>query len=1638
MEFLFIVSYIMKKTTTSINTQKKLNENVNLGWNNIENLSVLEKQANNSAFDIFIQSISNDKERNEILFSEFLSEQNLSPYNLWDITITPNTIDTDKNLWQELQYLISNIFIRKLYELWKNDPDFLDTFNTNFGGIENIDSKKIDLKSMISLLSNYDEKYTKSISVLNKEIFEQIDNLSILWNFKEQTPTNKKTISELINWELSDTINNFKSKKCELYNGLDNLLIPNWNFIKSIVSNYNFDRSQIKKLEQEKEEFISQLTPNTNGEYDEDDKKKVLEMNKNILNQYINQLEQWNMEKALVVVIKKLINNNFNFELLDNTEKTLLVKKTINKNKNNLFAKMKWIDIDDFYDFLDKLYDFNIQWQSETISDNPPINIKVTKQFETWEHLWLTNLENLKDLDALPIKFTVNIDDNDNDVIDALENPNNIILSQEKNFYGIIGTYDTKSGSLRIGNKYLLDVWGVKTTYDTIETLKLSEKKDLPNLLKKYWLRELRWEKIEKINSEDAWEIIDELLKDTEVNILERNLEFNGQNVNKLSQLYLFGKENKQNSLVTNDDKIEKLVLSDDMRSTKASKYAKEIFDEIIQDFSDYVPEDDEWDSYKLADEIEEKAKRYYHDLNDTEKTQFENELRNRLDQDDDFDEDIDDIIDSIKSEYDDKDDIIPWEEKVKQEEAEKKDVAFDRAREAIDWKWDFQEWTRIVIKTQNSELPPQDIKDSYFVFEICNISWPKWEWTFGLKALWSEIPLANPWKVYDWLPYTAEQLEAMWKSGTLYKMPKREWNSREESKKLVLNSKTLPKFTAFGDMEWQVELKWGKFVDKEWNEIKYFDRMEDIFDPEWNKPWKKISKYEIKGIDTRKGTVTISSSFEWVDDKDGEAKPVNFKYENTLPYEQFLLLIESKKLKWYTKEQQEEMDTQYDTKKQWRLPGRWKLNWVSIGNFISVFKAHWKKIKDKYKEMQQEQEESVENFLLSKEWLDLYKHMWKIMSLWWLLGDVKSAFDEAEVEYYNDRDNKTWKKIDRWYKHYSSDPMYPAEFNDFLVPMLCKWWYRWDKKDRYKFAAAVLIMLKKEWPYPRNLKSKVWEWYRVEAFLWPGHKTRFQNFYAKKQQEINEVKDMWYASWIRLKKMEELNKMEFQYIIAVISGDEPYKSGDSDAQKSIWSNKFKDELQANLDGYFNKHESEKSDLKWKSFTEVETAFLDKMAKWVTVKALAALEYLCENANTPNEVFRVKWYLLSAMLMWLIGSTNDGTPKSFWKTGRTMWFCPLSAWGRDPNAAEKVQKLLDGLGGFEAKIQSFSEITKYKLHDFTPPTISWNYEAFNKAFQEYWKINGKNILEYVENPVHGGEHSIDKISQNKENPLSTIFGELKKAYEDPDLWNTNSDVKNPILYIKEAPLTASYNIIRKYMPSKWIYKTEKEEDLWDARDLWTSIATQVNSGKQHWEDFVFYMKYYNKLFGLSQINTSELIRSISLIKKLKENGRMEEAKYIRWYMFEWKMHKEVDGSFPPEFQKCHNAFSSFFFENIDKIDAKTMKTVFGTGADDDFKNPYKMVNRKERNEKIWVNDPYTQKTWNYKKELRLKWFEDDNIINSQIQALRKSISKSCTVKKANNHVLDSEFNINFNYDDKDVLDRPTIIEWSTSIYPDKK
>lgn len=1633
----------MTKRKTTLNSKQQVeiirNENDVI---NTKNLKILNQNTDNDIFENFLQSIWNNKNENEILFSEFLGQQKLSPTKLWDIKIDINNMDLDLNLSQWLQHTISKIIIKKLYETWKNDPDFLDKFETQFWDISNIDDKHTDLKSLVNIIKYYDEKYTQNLNISNQDIFSAIPNLWLLQDFNEQNPTNKQLISELLNRELQKTINEFKDKQKQLHTWIQNLLVPNINFVKNILKNDATNKDVIQKLETEKEKLRSNMTNEEKSNPNSKKSQKIMEINKKILSAHLNKSDE--KEKEITEILQNLIDHNFDFGTLTNHEKTILAQKSITQtlNESNLFAELKWIDTEKYREFVLDLYDFDKQWETISISNEPKINLKIDKNFEKWEHLDLTNLENLKNMESFPIQFIVNIDDNAPETISMLEDPDNIILSAKRNFNGIIDTYETKSGKLRIWNKYKLDVWGVEVTANQLDDLYLYSPDELPDAMKKIGLRDIWGDKFNEIKWNNTDHIIDELLKWTDVKILHRDLEFDGKDTNKIAQLYLLSQQYDQKNLINEKDCTE-LLDPNEKRSSNVNKYVKDVFTELLRDYEQNWSEDDDSDnssdsddnnsSYEVSDELKNYAWYRYKLLeNEEQQEQFKKELIKKIDDSGKFEEYGEDIVDNLLE--DAEREINAEKAEIVKEVAERKDEAFDRARNAIEWKWDFEEWTRILIKNQDSTLPPQDISDSFYFFEICSISWPKWEWTFSVKARWNEIPFASPWKVYGPLPYTAEQLEVMGKSGTLYRMPPKTNNSREKSKENILNSKAVSKFTTFGDMEWQVELKWDKFVDKEWNEIKYFDRMEDSFDPEWNKPGKKISKYEIKNINTSMWTVTLKSNFEGVDDSNGTSQLVNFQYENTLTFEQFILLMESKKLKWYTNEQQEEMETKYDTKKQGRLKGRGLFMPVSIWDFISVFKKHWKAFSDKYKERQQEQEEHLENFLLSKEWLDLYKHMWNIMSLWGLLWDVKSWFDMAALEYYNERDNRIWKKIDKWYKAYSADPMYPAEYNDFLIPMLSKEGYRWNSKDRYKFAAALLIMLKKEWPYPRDFKWKVWEWHRVEWILWPAHKKRFKNFYAKKQQEINEVKDMGYSSWVRLKKMEELNKLEFQYIIGVIGGDEPFKSGDSDAQKSIWSNKFKDEMQANLDWYFNKHESEKSDLKWKSFTEAETAFLDKMSKWIHVKALAALEYMCEKAATPTEVFKVKWYLMSAMLMWIIGSTNEGTPKSIWKSARAMGFYPLF-WARDPNLPEKTQKLLDGISSLDIKIQDFSSTTWYELKDFTVPTISWDYKKFNDKFQEYRKINGKNILKYIENPVYGGDNSISKLAKDKTHPYNPIFAELKKAYDDSDTGNVNEAI-NSITYIKEAPLTATFNTVRDYMPKDWLYHTKKEEDLADAKDLWTRIATQVQEGMSNNEDFVFYMQYYDKLFGLSQVERQRMAKSMSLIKTLKDEWKNTEAEYIRWYMFDGQMHERTHGSFPPEFKKCHDNFSKFFFDNVQKLDNKKIVDVLGANYDKDFATPYKMVSWKKWNNVVWVNDVFTNKTNAFDKDLKNVKFEKDNIINGKIKEMRKNISKFCPVKKASEKLLNSDINVNYTYDEENQKYIADIREWDPIVvYP---
>ena len=77
---------------------------------------------------------------------------------------------------------------------------------------------------------------------------------------------------------------------------------------------------------------------------------------------------------------------------------------------------------------------------------------------------------------------------------------------------------------------------------------------------------------------------------------------------------------------------------------------------------------------------------------------------------------------------------------------------------------------------------------------------------------------------------------------------------------------------------------------------------------------------------------------------------------------------------------------------------------------------------------------------------------------------------ERAGMEYYTDRDNRVWKKIEKWQKIYENDAHFSSFFR-FNFQKMVEDNYR--PKDMYKIPAMLLAIVNKEKsPYTRNFPS--------------------------------------------------------------------------------------------------------------------------------------------------------------------------------------------------------------------------------------------------------------------------------------------------------------------------------------------------------------------------------------------------------------------------------------------------------------------------------------------------------------------------------------------------------------------------------------
>ena len=1037
---------------------------------------------------------------------------------------------------------------------------------------------------------------------------------------------------------------------------------------------------------------------------------------------------------------------------------------------------------------------------------------------------------------------------------------------------------------------------------------------------------------------------------------------------------------------------------------------ANEIFEEII------IAQDYDEDAFEEAIEIsQDNAQKKFDRLDNVWKKVFKNRLEELANNDN---EETQHITQEIVANLEDKNtldssslskkELADLKEKEKQQELEDRKMAeakedspekkFNKLRERLSWNNNckFEKWTRLFINIGGSVLPPQDKSASFFELEIININDTK----FQIKVIGNEIKNDMDGQKMRF-PKTDKQLIEMQKSGEIFKVAK--WNPKNWDACIdnINKSKITSKTNVFGSGDGEVHMENGKFVNNEWEEINYFCRSDDTYSWELDETWKAIWQtknyinYKIKKINKSKWTVHVLCNFEW-QDPDNLAENINYKYDKELSYEQFILLMESKSTRGYTKEQK---DNIFGVNWPDRLPNKWLFRFRSISAIVWSFKNGVKTIKEKLWWVNEEEVSDIENLLYSEEWFNLYGKLWNMFWAIWFTW-TSDAFDTAKIEFYGDRESRTWKKIEKRYNHFDKDPHFPTLYYEQLQQLLETPGYVGDKKNRYKVAAAFLILMKKDGPYGRwTLLQHIWKWYWIEKFLGTTHRDRFKKMFKQRKKQLEENID-WNPHQ-RKRWQEELNRLEFDYITGVVDGRQPFGWFPNDGEHawaSMWSRNFATTLDENQKTYFTWFDEKAKKLSNMSFKQAEQEYFRMVTTWRFHKALPFLNRMAEDAQDKNAESRVKMCITWAILSWLFKNAQDSSVMTkFWAISRTMWFLPW-IWSRDTNQQDKMLKLLDWITA-TPPFKLFSEDTWYKKSDFEPG--SWNKEQLKLKFlsqdlPQYWTKYGDKLLDILEfRNMNPESNNIINLAEKWWDTWEVCQEILEFSREKTDE-DTDKDVSYVYGYNTNSPWTTNKSMVWNKVPREGKYPWNEKIEVEAAEEFWTSVSSSFDTWKQAKAGNVeFYLWKYRNWFdsALDQTNIKIMMRWLPLVQKLKNEWHTQEARYQLWYLTKWILHSKL-WSMPTEFGTAIDKFEEFFWNNIDYFNSNMIKNIFWEESADDFEDPYGMLAWDEFYDKFMLFDGQTggwpNKT-KYVRKYKQGKYREENYLNRWISAIRKKI-----------------------------------------------
>ncbi len=833
------------------------------------------------------------------------------------------------------------------------------------------------------------------------------------------------------------------------------------------------------------------------------------------------------------------------------------------------------------------------------------------------------------------------------------------------------------------------------------------------------------------------------------------------------------------------------------------------------------------------------------------------------------------------------------------------------------EWSEQFKNGSRLLIQTVESNFQPTGAF-MYMNAEVKNID--KEKWTFQIIYTGNEMelwPYEKKTETHKLTKQSLKRFKERFEENKIYKLPNKETTNNINEILPVLENITIDNISPSDSFK-ETHRDGSNFTidigKNQWEKVTHFWLVETVPWEDQNQDSKVWYMYQITH-DPAKKLFTLTAN-------DKEKTKIHLDYPN------FILFVASRKLQPKTEETAKSIEI---PESKWPLleqPKKWK--WYSIASVLWLVKNFTKKIGDWLKKYEEEQVEELTESVFYQG-----KLFWKLANIM-PTHKLKEAFWNAADEYMAERDNKTWKKIEKYLKFYEGDPDFGWDYMwwENIKPFLEK---KKKFKDNHQAAAMLLATIKKgKGPYSRNT-DRAGKGMRVRILFGEWHQKRYLMMKEKLQREL----DQWYNVYGQIwadDLQNEILKLEMKYITHCIDGRQlriwtPWID-DTPQLEAMYSKKFAGELEGEANKFFSESVSNSSKEKWYSFELARFEYFRLLGDRPQ-QAIPCLKQIAAKAVTPTQWKVFESAVLTGMLSGVFYNITQEDKSFIQKICRTIGFLPGMRI-RDPNHHQKVEQFIkiatgdEKIIGFEKKddkidynsdlfwfwkgknLDQFKKVAGYDNGINLRLSSKWRL----KQISDFWAMSGKNykgrtIIELINDPT---------TPKQDRQLLSEIEARSLEKDESVD-----ADIKMNGYSLEQNILAKNQSLIDEitdFNDGKFKGK-DKDEIQW-IQTARKKIAKEIPTNQLEDKNQVIYLlkKFFNRFEG-RWFNTEEkrfLIRTLLTIKQEINQGNKESADEMLWYIIVGNIVKNSgNGQAPDELIKGLEAFKEFFKANLDTI-----------------------------------------------------------------------------------------------------------------------